>query len=191
MSQTDRPHDLHASLDRAIDHALREIVQVDPPDRLGERVMARIASNESRAPKRFAYAAVGVGLAAAAVILLAVFLRSPSTAVRVDDVATSAPPPPKSAAAATSRATVEDPPANAAARPAAPPAPRRTVRAASVETTGTIAPLEPAIGVAKLESPAPIPIPAIAPEQAEAFESLDIPRLEIAPIDMTGKTERR
>ena len=91
MSQTDRPHDAHAALDRAIEHALRQIVQVDPPDRLAERVLARIASNDRRTPFRF-HAAVGVGLAAAAALVLAVVLRSPADHVRTDRAATTSVP---------------------------------------------------------------------------------------------------
>jgi hypothetical protein len=67
-------------LDLAIDRAVREILDVEPPAGLRGRVLRRIESREGAAASAFARRAAWFGLPLAAAAALILLLRSPSPA---------------------------------------------------------------------------------------------------------------
>lgn len=196
MSRNDRPETLNGNppdaLDHAIERTLREMVALDPPDRLTSRVMARIASADvSRARGPFAgWWPLAAGLAAAAVLVLAIAAsmwpdRIPPSAPQT---ASGAPAPVPEPQPVAPRA---QPPETARQADAGltPSTDVRTTRprqrTAPAETA--TATLEPAITIAPLAAPDVIVLENIAPPDAP-LQPLEIPRMEIAPIDMTSKT---
>lgn len=195
MSRSDRPEMLNGdppdALDHAIERTLREIVAMDPPDRLTSRVMARIESADpSRARGPFAgWWPVAAGLAAAAVLVLAIAAsmwpaRTPPSAPQTAS-GTAAPVPPPQPVAPAAQPPEIAPQADANLARSTRVGTTRPRRRAATADTAT-ATLEPVITIAPLAAPEAITMESIAPSD-ETLQPLEIPRMEIAPIDMTPK----
>ena len=189
--------------DAAIEGAVREMLDVEPPANLRARVVAEIAASGSRLPaSRFRLPASGWvlgSLAAAVLIVLAVFIARRSEPL---------PQAPAVAAAVDRYLPAEGPvtPAEEPATPAAAPAPREmgprttvahatkpstgveasvTVFAASVAENATteIRPLR-TLGTIEI---APIGQRSIAPDPLTLTPLTPIAEMQIAPITSPGR----
>lgn len=188
MSRSDEPRTVNAegdSLDQAIERTLREMVALDPPDRLTARVMAQVGQSRREAGPRggFGWWPVAGALAAAAVLAIAVALWPDRTQPPASRSA-AATPAPAPAQAQQPQAPLPQPPqaANAA----------RTIRGAR---SGRYAPaqetalptLEPSIAIAPLEAPASIALADLTLEDV-TVAPIEVPKMEIAPLERPDET---
>jgi hypothetical protein len=168
-------------LDRAIDRAVREMVQVDPPPGLRRRVLARLeggARPSSRISVRYAWAAAAFMILIAAVM----FTRDRSTGPLTIESASQT-------AAVTAPAAANRPPA------VVPPPRSTTPRAAASRTTREDIPMPRVTNVFGSQSPGVAaasdngveavwtPPASNAPEHPDAVPPLLIPPLIAAPIE--------
>jgi hypothetical protein len=181
-------------LDNAIDRAVREMLDAEPPPGLRGRVIDRIES-----PRRgFAWIWIAAPVAAAAIVVLAVLLPSKSAPPVVEPVTTvatketTAPPQPATSTPPPAVTQVPSQPAIARVTPRPvrrQPSAATTVAAASVEAGADIAWLEP------LPGPEAIDVAALEPSKAPSIPSIDlapaqIPALEVRPITDTPRERR-
>jgi hypothetical protein len=180
--------------DAAIDRAVREMLDVEPPAGLRGRVLDRIET-----PRRgFAWIWIAAPAAAAAIVVLAVLLPSTSAPPVIDPVTTVAtketPAPPRPVTSAPPPAGTQAPPQPAIARGT----PRAVRPQPSVRTTVTAATVEPGADIAWLEplpGPEAIDVAALEPSKAPSIPSIDvapaqIPALEVRPITDTPRERR-
>jgi hypothetical protein len=180
-------------LDRAIDDAVRQMLDVEPPMDLRRRVMARI---ETDPPVTFVSIfrrhLLWIPAAAAAAVILAVVWSQPRPAPR---------PLPSIARAADQNlpapdvGTMDQPAPIIASRTASPPRPlshvnsrRATAAAADEDTNFSAIPAlaSPAsLSVKTLEAPSTVPMPSIAPIP------MRISALEIAALSETPHERRK
>lgn len=122
------------AIDRAIDRAVRTMMQVDPPAGLRRRVLARL---DAPRPRVSLFPQLAIGMAAVAVLVLAVVLFRPTS----EPVA-----PPAERAEITPPAAVPAPTVSTVAPPAVrAPAPATASRTARRGPTDTLIPM-PRIG---------------------------------------------
>ena len=176
-------------VDRAIDLAVREMLDVEPPPGLRGRVIDRIES-----PRRgLTWIWIAAPITAAAILVLAVLLpsKTPTTVGNPErTVATTQPQPaagtaPSTVAPVTSQAVV----AQTATRQ---PRTRPGVRAAVADEMTAEAEI---VWVDPLAPPPPVAVPAIEPGRGDTIQSIDlapreIPALEIRPISDTPRERR-
>jgi hypothetical protein len=182
-------------LDLAIDRAVREMLDVEPPPGLRGRVIDRIelSSNSLASAFRRKIFWIAAPIAAAAILVLAVLLpsKTPATVGNPErTVATTQPRPaagtaPSTIAAVTSQAVAAR---TATRRPRARPG----VRAAVADEVTAEAEI---VWVDPLAVPAPVAVPAIEPGRGDTIQSIDlapreIPALEIRPISDTPRERR-
>jgi hypothetical protein len=164
MRMTDSRRD-ETALDAAIDRAVRDLMSVDPPADLRDRVLAEISGVSTRAALWPRFALASVALAVAVAIAFKVFQpASPAS-------------PPETTIAGTRAQPAQDVPA---APPPTPTLPKASPRATAVRTPATE---DRPIQAASIDSAAPIgaePMPPVA--RLKAIELIDIPRLETAQI---------
>ncbi len=178
-----------AKFDVAIDRAVREMLDVEPPPGLRGRVIDRLES-----PRRgLTWIWIAAPLAAAAIVVLAVLLPSkPAQSIvnLVTTVATREPQPaastpPSIGAPVTPQAVV----ARAATRQ---PRTQPGVRAAVADDMTAEAEI---VWVDPLAPPPPVAVPAIEPGRSDTIQPIDlapreIPALEIRPISDTPRERR-
>jgi hypothetical protein len=186
-------------LDAAIDLAVREMLDVEPPAGLRGRVLAGIGSPNSVASAfRRKIFWIAAPLAAAAILILAVLLPSRTARPVIDPVTTVAtketPAPSRPVTSTPPPAVTQVPPQTAIARAT----PRPVRRPPSVATTVAAATVEPGADIAWLEplpGPEAIDVAALEPSQAPSIPSIDlapaqIPALEVRPITDTPRERR-
>jgi|SRR5262245_44630853 len=176
-----------ARFDEAIDRAVREMLDVEPPADLRARVMTQLTASDSRLPvSGFRLPALGWALAAAAVILLAVVLTRRSEPLPQAPVVAADRHLP--AETVTSVRTPEAAPRSVSApiavsvgRPPRTAVDRGLVVAAAVaddNATTVIAPLKTIAPI----SVAPITQNAIAPAEVAVRPLNTITEIQIAPL---------
>jgi hypothetical protein len=197
MSQSDDP--LNDPLDRAIERTVRDLMHVEAPERLSARVMATISAAERRSSHGVRGSASGIRwmlpafAAAAAIVIIAAavtLLRSPA---RDERNANTLPAPVVTTPATPNNTTP------AAVAHGDPPGPARLERVderprssrsqtphASLAAIPTAPPIEPAIGIARLDAPGPIHMREIGPP-AVSFEPLAITPLEIEELGVSKR----
>ncbi len=179
-----------SKFDLEIDRAVREMLDVEPPDGLRGRVLERLES-----PGRgFSWIWIAAPVAAAAVIILALVLPSTTSRPVVNPattVATAHPIAPPAPVTTGASGSAPGPAQTAIARSAPPRRPARTtntVAAANdvIEDVVWIDPLAlpPSIAVAAIEPPRAPSVPSIEPALRE------IPALEVRPISDTPRERR-
>jgi hypothetical protein len=184
-----------ARFDEAIDRAVREMLDVEPPDGLRGRVLARIDSTNPVASAFRRKIWIAVPLAAAAILVLAVLLpsRTPSPAVEpVKTIAGTQPVTQPQPVTTAPSATAPTPPRTVIARTATPRPRTRPSVDAAVAATDAAADV---VWIDPLAAPPPIAVAAIEPVQAGAIPSIDlapaqIPALEVRPISDTPRERR-
>jgi len=165
-------------LDRAIDRAVREMVQVDPPPGLRRRVLSRLDADTRPAARltvRYAWAAAAFVMVLAAVMITRERPDAPVTAVPVASQAAVVPAP-------GVRPVAPRPPATA---------PRATPRRATREAipmprvSNVFGPRSRGVTAASDSGAEAIRTPpaSSAPEQPGAVPPLVIPPLTAAPIE--------
>ena len=184
-------------LERAIDGAVREMLDVEPPADLRARVMRRLLASGSQLPAAgsrlpaagFRLPAVGWVLAAAAIILIALVVARRNEPVSPTPViAHRADPwlPPESAGSATAQ---QHPPVSAAVGlpgTSAPPRIRGAARPGTVEAQDVAdrpgaSPIEPLQSIAPI-TVATIEQDAIAPAAVSVRPLNTISEIQIAPL---------
>lgn len=172
---------MSADLDKAIDRAVREMLDVEPPAGLRQRVIERLPSSGSQLPAAgFRLPASGwlVGAAAAAMVVLAVFLTR-GTPPQPETTTVQAP----LAAAPVTAAPALEPRVVPTAPETSAPARRRNVVASRAEQAIAGAAYAPAPGAADtiepLQSLAPI---QVAPVGQRPMTHADIAIAPLNPI---------
>lgn len=179
-------------LDRAIDRAVREMLDVEPRADLRERVLTQISAGSSRLPASssrlpafgFRLPAAGWAVAAAALIVLAVFIARRGEPVPQAPVVAHAPDVHLPAAARPElplsiEAPVHQPPATARAERAIGPAGARiAVATVADDASVRFAPLNTIAPIAV----APIEHDAIAPAEIAVRPLNTIAEIQIAPL---------
>ena len=184
-------------LDAAIDRAVREMLDVEPPAGLRGRVIDRIES-----PRRgLTWIWIATPIAAAAILVLAVLLpsKTPTTVVNPERTVATAPfdaargrQPQPAASAAPSTIAPVSPQAVVAQTTTRQPRTRPGVRAAVADEMTAEAEI---VWVDPLTPPAPVSVPAIEEGRGDTIQSIDlapreIPALEIRPISDTPRERR-
>ena len=186
---------MSGDFDKAIDRAVREMLDVDPPAGLGARVMRRIAEKDRVSRKRIIlWTAVPLG-AAAALVLALLPLRTvdrhaqPSaTIATVDSPRTPSPGATPAVGAPPQRPRTTATPAVAAtARPRAIAAAERTIAAAAFTAAEPATELEPLKSITPIEV-APIADHRVAPAEISVRPLNPIVEVQIAPLN---PSERR
>ena len=180
-----------SKIDRAIDGAVRDMLDVEPRADLRARVMREISgvSRKNSVGRKLLWLAVPI--AAAAMILLAILLPSrtaqqppaPRTTIAVNDPA----PSPRIAPPAETPTAIDRAPTTTAQRVAPASSSSRTaargiVEAASVAAAGTMAEVEPLRTIAPIEV-APIAEHRVAPAEISVTPLAPIVELQIAPLN--------
>ena len=181
-------------LDLAIDRAVREMLDVEPPDGLRGRVLDRLARPDSVA-STFTWNIVWIAapVAAAAILVLALVLPSKAPRPVVNPAATIAtaqptPQPPSPAIAPPAMAQL--PPQTVTAKATVRPIRAGHVRAAAADDmTADIVWMDP------LPTPPPVTVAGIEAGREHTIRSIepapaDIPALEIRPISDTPRERR-
>lgn len=183
----DRP-----ALDRAIDGAVREMLDVEQPAGFRGRVVTRLNASGSPRTSRFRLPVSGFGIAgaAAAALIIAVLLPSRTTEQPpASPIVAIVEPPriPLPAPAPSVSAPRPQPPASAAPRVAAAPrpsaaaAPDRIVAATSFAPSGMTTEIEPLQSIAPIEM-APIADHRVAPPDISIRPLNPIVEVQIAPL---------
>jgi hypothetical protein len=176
-------------LEHAIDRAVRDMMDVDPPPGLRERVRARL---EVRARPLFGPLRLAGLTACAAALALLVWMFGARPAERVPDATIVQTSPP----AATQQATpVPQPVQPAVTRPeraAAPVAaarPDRLVQAASIDIS-ELPEVEP-IAIEEIDAIAPLAVAMLQPEPIAATTDIRIAPLQVDDIEIAPLTSPR
>ena len=165
---------MSADLDKAIDRVAREMLDVEPPADLRERVLDRIET-----PRRgFAWTWIAVSAAAAAILVVALLLSRQTDVVR-----------PRSGTDYRLTADLGEHPNPApTVSQTSPPvaAPKRIVRATVVDDVAR--PDEEHV-VAPLAGPPPIALPTIARGAATPLTTIDVAPIDVQPLQVTALPE--
>ena len=186
-----------SKFDREIDRAVREMLDVEPPAGLRGRVLDRIEPSSSTVASAFRrkFFWIGMPVAAAAVIVLAVLLPStsdmtPSTPMAKGGadhrLAVTQPQPPSRS---PQIAPVTRPPAVIAQTTTRPPRRGQAVAAVAAEEAGA-----DVVWIDALAPPDAMAVSALEPARS-AIQSLDvapaqIPALDVRPISDTPRERR-
>ena len=195
MSETENGQRKTERLDVAIDRAVREMLDVEPPAGLRGRVLDRI----SNAPVGSAFrpkAWILAPIAAAAVILLAVLLPSRTPAGNAN-------PPSPAAAPAPQVVTTTPTPATTSAAPVAPTSPSHgsVPAAASARGSRTLGEIHAAVAgvdaaadptaidatqVAALDGPPPLSIQELTGPPSAPMRSIAVAPIQVAALEVNA-----
>ena len=199
MSETENGRQKTTRLDVAIDRAVREMLDVEPPAGLRGRVMERIsvASAFGRKPRFQRKAWALLPIAAATVIVLAVMIPwhrdtrlvnlSPGPAPAPRGVTTARPPAPGPTAPSSAPLAMSPPSgATPASRAAAQRPESKGIRAALADDGAA----DPSAGeqtqIAALEGPAPLRVQELTAPAATPMKSIDVSPIRIAALEVNA-----
>ena len=172
---------MRGDLDDAIDRAVREMLDAEPPAGFRARVLDRL----ERPARRFTWMQVAVPLAAVALVIIAVLVSR-------RDVGIVAPPPMDRPLPTIAPGVVTLNPPPSPVTPSAPPlADRTTIARRIVHASSATAPLpqEDARALPPLGVPSPIALKAIERGTVTTLTGIDVSPIAVQPLEVNALSD--